>query len=105
MNIIQETLPVTKGWVQVKSIPEFNRLLNSGQKVFFQCNTPFDRYAEENDLVNVCGSKEGIFINNLESEKGSGRLSSMMGRLYPEVRAALGVASKFIEETQELLTR
>ena len=93
MKIVQETLPTTEGWVQVKSIKKFNALMEAGQNVYFQCTTPFAKGRKENDLVEVCGSDEGIFIENLSHDKGRGFLDEFLSSCYPEIRKALNVNS------------
>jgi hypothetical protein len=97
MQISQETLPVTKGWVQVKNLEEFLRLYKEGRKVYFQCRTPFDRHSQEQDLIEVCGSNEGIFIENLSCEKGRGFLDEFLQGVYPQIREALNIKSNVIE--------
>ena len=93
MKIVQETLPTTEGWVQVTSVSEFIRLHKEGRKVYFQCTTPFAKGRKENDLVEVCGSDEGIFIENLSHDKGRGFLDEFLSSCYPEIRKALNVNS------------
>lgn len=97
LKIIPEILPVTKGWVQVTSVSEFIRLHKEGRKVYFQCRTPFDRHSQEQDLIEVCGSEEGVFIENLTSEKGRGFLDEFLQGVYPQIREALGVRSNAIQ--------
>lgn len=104
MNIVQKTLPVTKGWVQVKSVAEFLRLHKEGKKVYFQCRTPFDQNTKEQDLIEVCGSEEGVFIENLTTEKGRGFLDEFLQGVYPQIREALGVRSNAIQNIAAALT-
>lgn len=100
MNITQETLPAAKGWVQAKTIEEFKELLKVGKKVYFRATTCFDRNSED-DLVDVCGSTEGIFIDNIHCEKASGWLEDFLPRVYPEVRKAMNMESKALQNIAE----
>jgi hypothetical protein len=102
MQISQETLPVTKGWRQVYTTKDF--LARKGdEKVFMVVKTIEDIKSPQTVVVHLNNTPEGVYVES--DDHVDGWLTDIMQRLYPEVRAALGVRSQFIKNINELLSR
>lgn len=85
-------------WTRVSSWIQFFNLLNKGEKVWIRVSTRSDAGSQELEMVDICGSEKGYYIDPYDGV-GGGLLHLMMNRNYPDLRKILKIKSKFIENT------